>query len=91
MAGCLTWDEAVSKASKVPMEELRRRAARVNVHDVCNMQYTSGTTGFPKGVMLTHYNVVNNGKCIGDRMDLSTADRMMIHVPMFHCFGMVLA
>jgi fatty-acyl-CoA synthase len=55
------------------------------------MQYTSGTTGFPKGVMLTHYNVVNNGKCIGDCMDLSTADRMMIHVPMFHCFGMVLA
>ena len=55
------------------------------------MQYTSGTTGFPKGVMLTHYNVVNDGKCIGDRMDLSTADRMMIQVPMFHCFGMVLA
>ena len=66
-------------------------AAAVDVHDVCNMQYTSGTTGFPKGVMLTHYNVVNNGKCIGDRMDLSTADRMMIQVPMFHCFGMVLA
>src|SRR6185369_1362987 len=63
----------------------------VRYDDVCNMQYTSGTTGFPKGVMLTHYNIVNNGKCIGDRMDLSTADRMMIHVPMFHCFGMVLA
>ena len=59
--------------------------------DVCNMQYTSGTTGFPKGVMLTHYNVVNNGKYIGDRMDLSTADRMMIQVPTFHCFGMVLS
>ena len=55
------------------------------------MQYTSGTTGFPKGVMLTHYNFLNNGKCIGDRMDLSTADRMMIQVPMFHCFGMVLS
>ena len=66
-------------------------AAAVSPHDVCNMQYTSGTTGFPKGVMLTHFSVVNNGKCIGDRMDLSTADRMLIHVPMFHCFGMVLA
>ncbi len=66
-------------------------AAAVEPNDVCNMQYTSGTTGFPKGVMLTHYNIVNNGKCIGDRMDLSTADRMMIQVPMFHCFGMVLA
>ena len=68
-----------------------RRAALISKHDVCNMQYTSGTTGFPKGVMLTHYNVVNNGKNIGDCMDLSTADRLMIQVPMFHCFGMVLA
>ena len=66
-------------------------AAAVDVNDVCNMQYTSGTTGFPKGVMLTHYNIVNDGKMIGDGMDLSTADRMMIQVPMFHCFGMVLA
>lgn len=89
--GCMTWDDAVAKSSKVPVEEVYRMAAAVDVHDVCNMQYTSGTTGFPKGVMLTHYNVVNNGKCIGDRMDLSTADRMMIQVPMFHCFGMVLA
>ena len=73
------------------VEEVYRRAAAMDKHDVCNMQYTSGTTGFPKGVMLTHYNVVNNGKAIGDCMDLSTADRMMIQVPMFHCFGMVLA
>ena len=89
--GCLTWDDALLRAENTPTEELARRASRVNSHDVCNMQYTSGTTGFPKGVMLTHYNIVNNGKCIGDRMDLSTADRMMIQVPMFHCFGMVLA
>ena len=89
--GCLTFDEAMARADMVPAEELARVAARVRPDDVCNMQYTSGTTGFPKGVMLTHYNVVNNGKCIGDRMDLSTADRMMIQVPMFHCFGMVLS
>ncbi|MBQ9545599.1 MAG: AMP-binding protein, partial [Clostridia bacterium] len=89
--GCLTWEEAVQLSSRVPREEGRRMADAVSVHDVCNMQYTSGTTGFPKGVMLTHYNIVNNGKCIGDRMDLSTADRMMVQVPMFHCFGMVLA
>ena len=89
--GCLTWEEAIERSENVPVEEVYRIAANVNPNDVCNMQYTSGTTGFPKGVMLTHYNVVNNGKCIGDRMDLSTADRMMIQVPMFHCFGMVLA
>ncbi|MBO7318609.1 MAG: AMP-binding protein, partial [Clostridia bacterium] len=89
--GCLTWEEAIERSENVPVEEVYRIAANVSPNDVCNMQYTSGTTGFPKGVMLTHYNVVNNGKCIGDRMDLSTADRMMIQVPMFHCFGMVLA
>ena len=89
--GCLTWDDAVSLAEKVDVAAVHRRAACISKHDVCNMQYTSGTTGFPKGVMLTHYNVVNNGKAIGDCMDLSTADRMMIQVPMFHCFGMVLA
>ncbi len=89
--GCLTWDKAMGYAAKTPKSEVYRMAAQVDKDDVCNMQYTSGTTGFPKGVMLTHYNIVNNGKNIGDRMDLSTADRMMIQVPMFHCFGMVLA
>ncbi|MCL2069203.1 MAG: AMP-binding protein, partial [Oscillospiraceae bacterium] len=91
IAGCLTWDAAVAMASETPIETVYQRMAMINRHDVCNMQYTSGTTGFPKGVMLTHYNVVNNGKTIGDRMDLSTADQYLIHVPMFHCFGMVLS
>ena len=89
--GCLSFDEAMSRYDLVSREQVARMAAAVRPSDVCNMQYTSGTTGFPKGVMLTHYNVVNNGKCIGDRMGLSTADRMMIQVPMFHCFGMTLS
>ncbi len=89
--GCLEWQESLALAEQVPLEEVHRMAAAVDKDDVCNMQYTSGTTGFPKGVMLTHYNVVNNGKYIGDHMELSTADRMMIQVPMFHCFGMVLS
>jgi len=89
--GSLTFAEAMDRAHLVAPEQVARMAARVRPDDVCNMQYTSGTTGFPKGVMLTHYNVINNGKCIGDRMGLSTADRMMIQVPMFHCFGMVLS
>ena len=91
MDGCLNWEQMLSRSSLVPREEVRRRASLVKPDDVCNMQYTSGTTGFPKGVMLTHRNIINNGKTIGDRMDLSTADRMMIQVPMFHCFGMVLS
>ena len=90
-SGCITWEEALVKGKEVPLDEVYRLASLTSPDDVCNMQYTSGTTGFPKGVMLTHYNVINNGKCIGDRMDLSTADRMMIQVPMFHCFGMVLS
>ena len=91
MSGCLTWEQMLGRSNLIPKEEVRRRASLVKPDDVCNMQYTSGTTGFPKGVMLTHRNIVNNGKTIGDRMDLSTADRMMIQVPMFHCFGMVLS
>ncbi len=89
--GCFTIEEAKMLAETVSIKEVEFRRKFVDKNDVCNMQYTSGTTGFPKGVMLTHYNVVNNGKAIGDCMDLSTADRMMIQVPMFHCFGMVLA
>ncbi|MBP5153976.1 MAG: AMP-binding protein [Lachnospiraceae bacterium] len=91
MDGCLTWQQMLSRGDQVPAEEVRRRASQVRPSDVANMQYTSGTTGFPKGVMLTHSNILNNGKIIGDRMDMSTADRMMIQVPMFHCFGMVLS
>ena len=89
--GCYSWDEAFAMADKVPYSDVEKIRRTIDKNDVANMQYTSGTTGFPKGVMLTHYNVINNGKAIGDCMDLSTADRMMIQVPMFHCFGMVLA
>ena len=91
MEGALSWEQMLERADDVPIEEVKRRASMVKPDDVCNMQYTSGTTGFPKGVMLTHRNIINNGKTIGDRMDISTADRMMIQVPMFHCFGMVLS
>lgn len=70
--------------------ELKLAEQRVGPHDVVNMQYTSGTTGFPKGVMLTHYNVLNNGKSIGDCMKFTEKDRLCITVPLFHCFGCVL-
>jgi fatty-acyl-CoA synthase len=89
--GCYYWDDALKLADSVSDEALHKTFKSIKKDDVCNMQYTSGTTGFPKGVMLTHYNVVNNGKCIGDCMDFTTADRLLIQVPMFHCFGLVLA
>lgn len=62
----------------------------VTADDVLNMQYTSGTTGFPKGVMLTHKNIVNNGVSIGDCMHYTPSDRLLLCVPLFHCFGCVL-
>ena len=65
--------------------------ATVKCHDVVNMQYTSGTTGFPKGVMLTHYNIVNNGLFTGDGMKFTERDKLCCCVPLFHCFGIVLA
>ncbi len=71
-------------------EELNAIKSTLNTHDVINMQYTSGTTGFPKGVMLSHYNILNNGYSIGDRQKLSAADRLCLPVPLFHCFGCVL-
>jgi len=89
--GCYTWEEAMALSENVSHEQVEARRRAIDKHDICNMQYTSGTTGFPKGVMLSHYSIVNNGKVIGDCMDLSTADKLMIQVPMFHCFGMVLA
>ena len=67
--GCYTWDDAMKLAETVDISEVEKMRMKVHKNDVCNMQYTSGTTGFPKGVMLTHYNVVNNGKAIGDCMD----------------------
>ncbi|MDD3192315.1 MAG: AMP-binding protein [Oscillospiraceae bacterium] len=90
-AGMLHWKELYRKAEKVEDSTFRAIYDSVEPQDICNMQYTSGTTGFPKGVMLTHYNIVNNGKAIGDCMKFTHDDKLCIVVPFFHCFGMVLA
>lgn len=88
--GIYTWSEFEAFADRVDDEQLEERFVSMEPDDVINIQYTSGTTGFPKGVMLTHRNVVNNGKLIGDTMNLSELDRLCIPVPFFHCFGCVL-
>ncbi len=82
--------ELLSLDNMVSDEEYRARQAELDPHDVVNMQYTSGTTGFPKGVMLTHYNVGNNGYWIGANQNLGPRDRVCLPVPLFHCFGCVL-
>jgi fatty-acyl-CoA synthase len=71
--------------------ELESIKETLNCHDVVNMQYTSGTTGFPKGVMLSHHNILNNGYATGQCMKYTSDDRLLVCVPMFHCFGCVLA
>jgi len=88
--GMLKWEQLYELGTDVSDEELLAIQKSLDIHDVVNMQYTSGTTGFPKGVMLTHYNIVNNGKSIGDRMKFTHRDRLCIPVPFFHCFGCVL-
>lgn len=88
--GMLSWDEFLTMGSRVSPEELETVAASLSPFDVINMQYTSGTTGFPKGVMLTHSNLVNNANSIADCMRLTSKDRICLPVPFFHCFGSVL-
>lgn len=89
-AGMLNFDSIIAMGKGVPDFELAAVEATLDCHETINMQYTSGTTGFPKGVMLTHYNLVNNGFQIGECMKFTEHDRLCIPVPFFHCFGCVL-
>ncbi|MDR1463789.1 MAG: AMP-binding protein [Oscillospiraceae bacterium] len=89
MPGGVRWEDFRARSGEVAPESLRARKAMVRRDDVVNIQYTSGTTGFPKGVMITHANVLNGGKFIGDALDFSTADRIIMILPMFHCFSIV--
>jgi fatty-acyl-CoA synthase len=86
----LGFDEFMRRAEEVSEDELRGRQGSLDAGDVINMQYTSGTTGFPKGVQLTHENIVKNAYLIGNCMKLGPEDRVCIPVPFFHCFGCVL-
>ncbi|MBM7581648.1 fatty-acyl-CoA synthase [Caldicoprobacter guelmensis] len=88
--GMYNFNDLYRFADDVPVEMLKQVEESLSPHDVVNMQYTSGTTGFPKGVMLTHYNIINNGSAVADCMKLTYKDRLCIPVPFFHCFGCVL-
>ena len=88
--GMYSIPEIMAMGAMVTDEEYEARQAELDPHDVVNMQYTSGTTGFPKGVMLTHANVGNNGYWIGKNQAFTHRDRVCLPVPLFHCFGCVL-
>jgi fatty-acyl-CoA synthase len=89
-SGMINFDGIIKLGESVSDAELAAVEATLDCHETINMQYTSGTTGFPKGVMLTHYNIVNNGFNIGECMKFTEKDRLCIPVPFFHCFGCVL-
>jgi fatty-acyl-CoA synthase len=89
-SGFMDWGEFLSRARSVEQDALSGRQSALDFDDVINVQYTSGTTGFPKGAMLTHHNILNNGFWVGERMRFTDRDRLCIPVPFYHCFGMVL-
>ena len=88
--GMRSWEEFVSPADQIPASALAERQSALDCDEVINIQYTSGTTGFPKGAMLTHHNILNNAFWTGERLRLTHRDRICIPVPFYHCFGMVL-
>ena len=86
-----SWEELLRRGQATSLDELRRRESELEFDDPINIQYTSGTTGLPKGAMLSHHNIVNNAQFIAAALRLSPQDRLCIPVPFYHCFGMVLA
>jgi fatty-acyl-CoA synthase len=89
--GMFKFSDLIKMGEKITEKELDDRMNSLSDDDVINMQYTSGTTGFPKGVMLTHHNIVNNARMVGDVMGMTDKDSLLIQVPLFHCFGCVMS
>ncbi|MFF3560681.1 AMP-binding protein [Streptomyces sp. NPDC002574] len=85
-----SWDALVAAGAHVPYEQLVERAAELSCDDPVNIQYTSGTTGFPKGATLSHHNILNNGWSVGELIAYTEQDRVCLPVPFYHCFGMVM-
>jgi len=89
-SGMLGWAGLLARADAVGAEQLRACSAQLQFDEPINIQYTSGTTGFPKGATLSHYNILNNGYFVGESLGLTEHDRLVIPVPLYHCFGMVM-
>ena len=89
--GMFKFSDLIAMGESVSEQELDDRMKTLTDDDVINMQYTSGTTGFPKGVMLTHHNIINNARMVGDVMGMTDKDTLLIQVPVFHCFGCVMS
>ncbi|WP_120995500.1 AMP-binding protein [Stutzerimonas urumqiensis] len=88
--GMLGWTALLARGEAVSSEQLQACSAALQFDEPINIQYTSGTTGFPKGATLSHYNILNNGYMVGESMGLTETDRLVIPVPLYHCFGMVM-
>ena len=88
--GGITWHELAVQGESVRESRLRERESALQFDDSINIQYTSGTTGAPKGATLSHHNILNNGFFVGERLRYTTNDRICLPVPFYHCFGCVL-
>src|SRR5262249_10957213 len=88
--GMLTWDALLQRATSVTSDDLAKRQRQQEFDDPINIQYTSGTTGYPKGATLSHHNILNNGYFVTELLQLTAPDRLLIPVPLYHCFGMVM-
>jgi fatty-acyl-CoA synthase len=88
--GMLTWGELLAGAGRVTADDLARRQRQQEFDDPINIQYTSGTTGYPKGATLSHHNILNNGYFVTELLRFTEEDRLLIPVPLYHCFGMVM-
>lgn len=89
-SGFLPWSQLAALGAAVTPEQLAERQSSLQPDQPVNIQYTSGTTGFPKGATLSHHNILNNGYMVGESLGLTAGDRLVIPVPLYHCFGMVM-
>ncbi len=88
--GGVAWPELLARGNTVPVAQLRAREAAIQFDAAVNIQYTSGTTGAPKGATLSHHNILNNGYFVGEALCLTPDDRLCVPVPFYHCFGCVM-